>query len=113
MDNIYGFKSNTKKALLTRCICIDICPNFDDLVGLVRGKKLFEYKEYKVDKVVNISKEDMEFIINYLANKHIPNEYLLRTVGDFYRIFAVLKKHDTEVYDYIIDSRCSLATTPQ
>lgn len=101
------FRNTKLQALKTRAIPIFWKPDFDVILNISKGIKLFAYKDLlhnwkQGEKKVRISLEDYLIIRNYLTSKYQNSSLFLRLLGDMCRIFAILKHHDTSIYDLII-----------
>ena len=105
IDTMMDLRSRTSQwidALVSRCLVIPHYPSLDDLKNLVRGGTFYEFKNYSVDSDIKISKKNYNKIIEIVeANVKKPQAYL-RSVGDCCRVFAVLKKHDENIYKLIV-----------
>jgi len=97
------------KALKSRCIILHLKKTIEELKHeIYYDSYSFKYKKIKVDKKNFVmKKKDIDYITNYIQNTQfkIGTSFYTRTVGDFCRIFCILKKHDNDIYDYILRSR--------
>jgi hypothetical protein len=106
MTDVSTLSSSSNKALISRCLPIPHLPSFEDLEKYsLKELNFFEYKPFKVSEDVVIKEKDYRFLIELLKKKLDNPDRFLRTLGDLCRIFAVLKKHDEELYDLVIHMR--------
>lgn len=104
MKNINKAREYTFRALLSRTVPIRYEMSKEEIDQILDGKILFKKEEYNVKPEVTIKTEDYNHIrkilddeIHNSKSKSIE-QILARTVGDCVRIFAVLGKHDDELY---------------
>ena len=105
MRNVEYTQSKLLKALISRCLVIPYYPVKQELQNIADGNPSFFYKEIiPKEKEVFIKKSDYNKIKSFVDSKDIDMNNYLRTIGDLCRIYAVLGKHDEELYNLI----CSL-----
>lgn len=98
----YTSQNQELQALITRSICLPWYPEKKDLMRIAQGYPLFNF----VDKTpknleIRVKKTDYDKIYNYVFDRtNHPNA--LRIIGDCTRIFAIEKKHRTDLYDLLI-----------
>lgn len=105
MHNPLIMKSQSFRALIDRCLVLPYTINLFDMNYSIKGETRFEYEHLNVRKgIIEISKKDYIYVVDYCRDKLTDDEVgiYLRMVGDCLRAFAVLKEHNTVVYDYII-----------
>ena len=89
-------------AFASRCIIIPHYPSLDDLKRLARDGTFYEFKKIEVEPHVKIDGKNYSRILNFVeSNVKKPDSYL-RTVGDCCRVYAVLRRHNEEIYNIII-----------
>jgi len=93
------------QALKTRCLILPYYPSLKELKLKLSGQEMFKFKKYRPPKKIKISKKDYEIIKETVFNKNLGLTYIMRSVGDLCRIFAVIGKHDFGLYDLILSSR--------
>jgi hypothetical protein len=109
MKNIRKAREYGFKALLSRCVPIRYELTKDEIEQVLDGKLLFKKEEYDVEEDVVISTSDY-MKIREILNRHIEErgikgveEVYARAVGDCCRAFAVLQKHDEQLYKDILE----------
>jgi len=105
MDGLSFFNTQLL-ALKSRCIPIKWEPGWDVLLNIAHGNPIFRYYDYSVnfndhDHIV-ISNKDYNKILNIVKDKIKKPDLFLRTLGDLCRVFAIIQKHDLDLYDLII-----------
>jgi len=102
MKDMHKSRSKAVEALVSRCITIKYALTEDELEAILDGKKLMKFDKCGIKKSYDarISLSDYKEIRDCV--KSYPGldkqKHYLRTVGDCCRAFAVLGKHDPQVY---------------
>lgn len=102
MMDLRARHSNWIDALISRCLVIPHYPNLDDLKKLSRDGTFYEFKDLKVKPVVIIKKKDYAKILEVVESIIKEPQAYLRSVGDCCRVFAVLRRHDENIYRNIV-----------
>jgi len=105
-----NFMSQQLQALKTRCIPINWKPDASLILDVAHGEKIFKYKDLLIEHGKNaqkchISCENYMKIVHFVAEKAPPNSLFLRIIGDLCRVFAILKRHDFDVYELIYNMK--------
>ena len=99
----YNSQNLELQALISRCIALPLYMDKGDLMKIAEGEPLFEYKKINVRKNIIVNRKDYEKILNYVdKNTDEGGENLLRIAGDCTRVFAVLGKHNEDLYNIIV-----------
>ena len=101
MQDLRNKSSVYLNALKSRCLVIGHTPSVDDLKKFARDGTFYRFKKITVRPKVSISDKDYEHILQVVEEGLKNAENYLRTVGDCCRAFAVLGKHDDEMYNII------------
>jgi hypothetical protein len=105
MRNVEYTQSKLLKALISRCLVIPYYPVKAELENIANGNPSFFYKEIiPKEKDVFIKKSDYNKIKKFVDESDVDMNNYLRTIGDCCRVYAVIGKHDEELYTLI----CSL-----
>lgn len=101
MDKL-NFMNHKLKALKSRCIPIKWYPDWDVIMGVLRGDPLYWNLGLmkKTKKVVDVPNEEYERIIQYMGN-NVPRDIFARVLGDCVRAYAIIGEHRTDVYELI------------
>jgi len=120
MKNIKKSHEYTFKALLSRTIPLRYEMKKDELDQVLDGKLLFKKEEYTIPSEVTIETEDYKHIRDVLDEstrrfklERIATQGYARTVGDCCRVFALLGKHDEELYANILKLKACTIQSPQ
>jgi len=103
MMRLSQLQSPLTLALVSRSIVIPFNPSIEELEEIAEGKKYYKYEKVNSEKDNTINKKEYDYIINYVKKQNVQKSSFLRTVGDLCRIFSILKEHDLEIYDLIIN----------
>lgn len=102
MTDLRRLSSHYISAFTSRCLIIPHYPNLDDLRRIARGGTFYEFKKINVKKNVEISKKNYNIIINFVDSAIRNPDSYLRTIGDCCRVYAVLGKHNKEIYNTVV-----------
>jgi hypothetical protein len=102
MRNLDMSRSDKVRALVTRCLPIRYDLPDDVVDAALQGSRLYYPDELSPPKDVVVKQRDYRAVIRIAskiraANREFRNNYS-RAVGDLCRIFAVLGRHDFELY---------------
>ena|SRR6056297_515555 len=96
--------SNIKlQAFLSRCIPIEWAPNELAILDIATGNPLFDYEDLTPkNREVTINQINYMEILEFVKSKNPDIGIYLRAIGDCCRIFAILGRHDKELYEDLI-----------
>jgi hypothetical protein len=111
MKNIRKNRSDFYNALLSRTIPILMDWTRQDLITLDDNPDLHFHKiDLSFEKNLTVEYLDYVRIRDFVASfTSLHKSCFLRTINDCVRCFAILGKHDLDLYDYIIRSRMLFA----
>jgi len=102
----YSTRKSTQ-ALLTRCVPYRFKPTIEELREISMGKKLYTHDNINPiftenDKhCIVIQENDYVSIVDFVMKEKVDNQIFMRAIGDCCRCFAVLGKHDYDLYNII------------
>lgn len=108
MFDPYRGWSKLRTAMVTRCLILEFNFSREDIFYILRNKHVFHIDPTPIPKDPKIDEKTYEELLFYVEKSPIPSDYIMRTVLDLCRFYAILGKHDNEIYDYIIDSRSEM-----
>lgn len=115
MKNVRKSREYMFKALLSRCIPIRYELSLEEINQVLDGKPIFAKENYDPEEGVRIDTSDYQHIREVLEEE-IKNrklnrveEIYARTVGECCRIYAVLGKHDEELYKDVLKLKSEFA----
>ena len=103
-----NFRNPKLDALKSRCIPIQWKPSWELVLGVSEGNKIFEYKDLlgdwkEVNRVRVINTKDYIYIRDLVKLRCEDITMFMRCVNDCCRVFAILGKHNNELYNLILD----------
>jgi len=116
MKNPKKAREYSFKALLSRTIPLIYSLDKSDFDEILDGKPLFKKMSFRINDKAIVRLEDYKHIREVLndvydglrGNKEKLNEVYLRTVGDCCRVFAVLGRHNDELYEKIFELKAAI-----
>lgn len=102
----YSLRESTQ-ALVSRCVPFRFIPSIELLSNIARGGKIYKYTNYEIKYTENdkhsitINEDDYMKIVEFIENEKLDKKIFMRSVGDCCRAFAVLSKHDYDLYKLI------------
>jgi hypothetical protein len=106
MKNILKNRKTFYNALVSRCVPIRIEPSIEVLETFDDNPKaLFQYIGYKIHTEINVSNREYIKIRNFVKKYDVSPQLFFRTLNDCVRIYAIVGKHDYDLYDFVIKSR--------
>ena len=102
MTDLRRMSSDYINAFVSRCIVIPHYPTLDDLKRLARNGTFYEFSKLNTKKDVIINNKNYNKILEFVECNMRGSDSYLRTIGDCCRIFAVLGRHNEEIYKIII-----------
>lgn len=106
MFNPRIMKSQDMKAFCSRCVILPYTPSSKIIFEMIKNKQTYTYKDIKTKDIIKIKIKDVQFILDYVKKyqqeQGLIDGLILRSYGDLIRIFAVIRKHRTDIYDKII-----------
>jgi len=110
MYNIKMSNSKVTQALITRCVPYHFFPNRSILREVAHGNKFYNFKSYlkgaRYLKKTTIKRADYLIIEDFVNKQTMGNDIIyLRSIGDCCRVFAILKKHHLDLYQWIIGQK--------
>jgi hypothetical protein len=108
MRNIERAGEQVFRALVSRCIPIRYEMSEEEIKQVLEGRKLIYPEKFDVEEIVEIPTEEYKRIIEVVSeeikrsNGRNAKQVFARAVCDCCRVFAVLGKHDEELYRTIV-----------
>jgi len=107
MKNIRKARRQFYSALVSRTVpiritqTIEVLKSFDDY-----PQTLFHKINYDVPEEIRVSNKEYLFIRSVVEGyKIVSPQQFFRTINDCVRVYAVLGKHDLDLYDFIVRAR--------
>jgi len=103
-----NFRNPKLDALKSRCIPIVWLPSWELVMAISEGNKIFKYEDLlgdwkKCKTIITIKEKDYLHIRDLVKSRCSDITMFMRCINDCCRAFAILKKHDNELYNLILD----------
>ena len=105
MHHPLNFKSESMRALYSRCVIINFNPPIEELERYLYGEDLFLFKKIEPKKNIVIKQKDSDYIYKIVSSFNMPPYLVMRCLGDCLRYFAISKKHEENIYKRLCASK--------